>query len=320
MAMTFSLMHSTIPLFAVLCFLTVLRSLNMEKSTFGRAPRACSVMDDRSHHDNAPHSYRGFTPILEVAHGRAVSNIGCTFTSSQRPPLVRPSACPVGFYEDESTLARVKHSRGVKRSEPRFRHLVDDASPGPIYRPFEPSPSSKPGMKFSKAARFAASPSAGNGRSQLQTFEKLASSSVQSSSAAECTFGSRHKHLEPRPHSTAPAIPYIGPSDVLAHMPAYAGRLGPASSGLASDVNAVTPGPGHFLKGDYAAAGPQWSFGRRQAARAPPTPGPGAYRIDKYKPFNKPRGETFAKVGHNILKDLPGLESPGPALYSVMGK
>jgi hypothetical protein len=288
----------------------------MERSTFGRAPRACSVMDDRSR-DSAPHAYRGFTPLLEVAQGRAVSNIGCTFTSSQRPPLVQPSACPVGFYEDESTLARVKHSRGVKRSEPRFRHLVDDASPGPIYRPFEPSPSTKPGMKFSKAPRFTSSTPASNGRPPSQQFDKQASAST---SSVECTFGVRHTHLEPRPHSTAPAIPYIGPADVLAHMPQYAGRLGPASNGLASDIVAATPGPGHFLKGDYTSAGPQWSFGRRHAARAPPTPGPGAYRIDKYKPFNKPRGETFAKVGHNILKDLPGLESPGPALYSVMGK
>lgn len=291
----------------------------MQRSTFGNTSRPCSSMDDCW--DERPHVYRGFTPLIEAAHGRAVSSVG-TFTTSERPPLVSGSTCPVGFYCDESTLARVRHSRGVKRTEPRFRNLADDASPGPIYKPYESAAAARPGMKFSKASRFPTSQQREPARLRgtMEPYDQpLAPPRCPSEAAKErCTFGVRHDHTDPRPLSTKPATPYLGPGDLLADLPPYAGRMGSAMGGT-KKVD-PSPGPGHFLKGQYSAGGPQWTFGRRRPSKAPATPGPGAYRLDKYKPFNKPRGENFARVGHDILRNLPGLDSPGPALYSVMGK
>lgn len=282
----------------------------LEASTFGFSERFPDLPADMSR----PHAYRGFTPLLEAARGRAVSAIG-TFSTSQRSQIGSRATADISFYEFPEKFTNIKHSRGVKRSEPRFREFHDDASPGPIYKPFGELGYGAPAMKFSRAPRFPSSNVQSSRRSSTPVSPVNKRPESQNSSS-RCTFGIRHDHLELR--LPAPATPLETAKDTVGKLPPYSGKFGTSSRSPGREASLVTPGPGHFLKAEFVSNAPSHTIGRPRRPQRSETPGPGAYRIDKYKPVNKPRGETFARVGHNILRDLPGLDSPGPALYSKL--
>ena len=106
-------------------------SINALQASFGASTRF-----PRAEGDHRPHCYRAFTPLLESAQGKFLSPQG-TFSTGERSTLVGNSNAPVTFYDYSTTLATKKHSRGVKRSARRFVNHMEEASPGPIYRPFE---------------------------------------------------------------------------------------------------------------------------------------------------------------------------------------
>lgn len=304
---------------------------SVERPTFLRAQRFHDVPDDDA---ARPHAYRGFTSLLERVHGRAVSPIG-TFSTGARSTLGNRAATPVSFYESRDQFVDIRHSRGVKRTAPRFQNAVDDASPGPIYKPFHDlSSSSTVSVKFSRAPRFPPPTiSLQAGGRHYSAAEKQSSNTPTrhnnqkaeaQGSKPRCTFGVRHDHLVVKPATVVPAVPLVGPVDPVAQLPRYSGKFLSAARVSGIDeitTHATTPGPGHFLKADYQPTSAAYTMGRprhthgsRQHAA---TPGPGAYRIEKFSPISRPPLSTFARCGHeSVAVGAPGWDSPGPALYA----
>lgn len=297
-------------------------SVNALRTSFGASSRF-----PKSVEDPRPHSYRAFTPLLQSAQGRFVSPHG-TFSSGERSTLVGTSNAPVSFYDYSSTLAVKKHSRGVKRSARRFVNEMEEASPGPIYRPFEGAEVSR-STTFPKGARFPVALPEQPHPSQLhhrmssvvaQAVGASAASMLLSDSAKKkraepaCTFGVRHSHLDAKP-SVVPMIPTLAPASMLDDQPPYRGHFSkserPNAFGPSRDV---MPGPGQFLKVEYTTTAPSWGFGRRHRVSTPSTPGPGAYRIEKA--FVNSKGPKFSKSLRDAVACAAGTDSPGPALYS----
>jgi hypothetical protein len=282
-----------------------------EKTTFGAGDRFSSTPDPR------PAFYKAFQPLSHSAQGRAVSPVG-TFTTGPKGTCFNVQVNDVPYSIIEHQVAPA-HSRGVKRTGPRFPSPGDESSPGPIYKPFDNH--SVPGVKLNGAARFNP-PSAADGPTAPPKRKKLAEyiadarkDDVNQQNPRSCSFGIRHAHLEHQPPQ-ATGVPPLGPADPLAHVPPYAGKFGSADR-APHHPQSLTASTGSHLKMQSIVDTPQWTIGRRRRQPVSATPGPGAYNIAKYSPVSKPDRPTFSRTVHDgKIFTVLGRDSPGPALYS----
>lgn len=281
----------------------------------------------------------GFQSFLHSANGKACSPVG-TFGTSRRKNDLRTTCGCDSYYDTSDALNGLKSSKGVWRTEKRFTALVDDSSPGPIYKIPEDL-SKQRGLSWGKPPK------------RQETLPKL-KSAVSSSPIVEtsdyaatknasqmvggkprCTFGTPHKGAmadKPIPatvsSSSVSTTPLGGPS----HIPTYKGRWGSPPKKQAGDdeeekrrrakdlelLSILKQG---FVQQQlYRSSTPSFSMGSRASVPPPrsTTPGPATYNPAKYSTYGKPTAPTFARKGHSILDFQVGQDSPGPALYSQM--
>ena len=284
-----------------------------ERTTFGAGDRFAATPEPR------PAFYKGFAPLSHAAQGRATSPVG-TFTTGPKGKLFDVEVNDVPFRCADAPLSP-PHSRGVKRTAPRFYTPDEEGSPGPIYKPYDAHP--VPTLKFATAARF--SDAAGrkdesNGvvvrRKKLSEYiNEARNEHTPRKGENQCSFGIRHAHLEQKP-VTSNAEP-LGPENPLKRIPEYTGKFG--TSDRKPDLLLPSSSTGSQAKIQTVVDTPQWTIGRRRKLAVSSTPGPGAYNVEKYKPFSKPNRPTFTRTVHDgKIFTLVGRDSPGPAVYSTV--
>eukprot|EP00744_Colponema_vietnamica_P011838 GILI01016633.1.p1 GENE.GILI01016633.1~~GILI01016633.1.p1 ORF type:complete len:292 (+),score=40.84 GILI01016633.1:33-908(+) len=285
----------------------------------------------------------GFQSFLHAANGKACSPVG-TFGTSRRKNDLRTSCGCDSFYQCSDNLNELKSSKGVWRTEKRFTPLVDDASPGPIYKIPEDL-SKQRGLSWGKPPM----------RSPSATLPDIRSDSQSKSIAA--ADGSASQQQKPKqkvvngkpvstfgtPHQGAikalPSVTSETATSIVAtvgaprsHIPTYKGRWGapPVKQAIdeeeekrkrAKDLELLNILKQGFIQQQaYRSSTPSFSMGSR-ASIPPPrsgTPGPATYNPAKFNTYGRPEGPTFARTAHNILQFQAGQDSPGPALYGEM--
>ena len=298
----------------------------------------------------------GFRSFLETANGKAVSPIGTFGTSRRKNDLRLTCGSDTLYYPSDGVDAVTKSSKGVWRTEPRFKPLTDDASPGPIYKiPDDltkqrglawgpPPPKPKPQQR--RARDQSPPPTTSVLLPNLSQKAGKDGEKEKGEKKPRCTFGTPHRSalrdsdrasrsgsaLGTNASGAADSSMVFVPPSIQTHIPTYQGRWGsPPKRPVvdeeeerrrkAKDRELLAILKQGFVQQQlYRSSTPAFSMGSR-AALAPPrssTPGPNAYNISKYKRDGRPTCPTFVGKGHDLLEFQAGQDSPGPALYSQM--